>query len=36
MKLTVRDIVFIGLLSALCAVGTTIRVEIPGAAMVHM
>ena len=36
MKLTIRDIVFIGLLSALCAVGTTIRVEIPGAAMVHM
>lgn len=36
MKLTIRDIVFIGLLAALCAVGTTIRIEIPGAAMVHM
>ena len=36
MKFSTKDIIYIGLLAALCAVATTIRVEIPGGAMVHM
>lgn len=32
MKLNTRDIVYIGFIAALCAVATTIRVEIPGGA----
>lgn len=36
MKFSTKDIIYIGLLTALCAVATTIRVEIPGGAMVHM
>ncbi len=35
MKLKTRDIVYIGFIAALCAVATTIRIEIPGGAMVH-
>ena len=35
MKLSTRDIVYIGFIAALCAVATTIRIEIPGGAMVH-
>ena len=31
MKLNTRDIVYIGFIAALCAVATTIRIEIPGA-----
>ena len=30
MKLKTRDIVYIGFIAALCAVATTIRIEIPG------
>ena len=29
MKLNTRDIVYIGFIAALCAVATTIRIEIP-------
>ena len=36
MKLNTRDIVYIGFIAALCAVATTIRIEIPGGAMVHL
>ncbi len=36
MKLKTRDIVYIGFIAALCAVATTIRIEIPGGAMVHL
>ena len=36
MKLSTRDIVYIGFIAALCAVATTIRIEIPGGAMVHL
>ena len=36
MKLKTRDIVYIGFIVALCAVATTIRIEIPGGAMVHL
>ena len=36
MKLKTRDIVYIGFVAALCAVATTIRIEIPGGAMVHL
>lgn len=36
MQLRTKDTVFIGLLAALCAVATTVRIEIPGAAMVHL
>lgn len=32
MKLSTRDIVYIGFIAALCAVATTIRIEIPGGA----
>lgn len=36
MKLGIRDIVYIGFIAALCAVATTIRIEVPGGAMVHL
>lgn len=36
MKLGTRDIVYIGFIAALCAVATTIRIEVPGGAMVHL
>ena len=36
MKLKTRDIVYIGFIAALCAVATTIRIEVPGGAMVHL
>ena len=36
MKLNTHDIVYIGFIAALCAVATTIRIEIPGGAMVHL
>mgnify|MGYP003615878050 CR=1 FL=1 len=36
MKLKTKDIIYIGLIAALCAVATTIRIEVPGGAMVHM
>ncbi|MDU3565081.1 MAG: ECF transporter S component, partial [Veillonella sp.] len=36
MKLKTHDIVYIGFIAALCAVATTIRIEVPGGAMVHL
>ena len=36
MKLTAKDIIYIGLLSALCAIATVINIPIPGGAMVHL
>lgn len=35
-KLTTRDIVYIGLLSAICAVATTIHIELGSIGMVHL
>jgi len=34
--LTVRDVVFIGMLSALCTIGTTIKIPYGNGAMVHL
>lgn len=36
MKVSTKDLVYIGLLAALCAIATTIRVPVPGGAMVHL
>ena len=36
MKLKTRDIVYIGFIAALCAVATTIRIEIPGGLAIYL
>lgn len=36
MNLSVRDIVYIGVLSALCAIATSILIPLPNGAMVHL
>lgn len=36
MKLNTKDIIYISLLSALCAMATTIKVDLPNGAMAHM
>ena len=36
MNLTVRDIIYIGMLSALCALATTLLIPLPTGAMVHL
>lgn len=36
MKLSTKDLIYISLLSALCAIATTIKVDLPNGAMAHM
>lgn len=36
MNLTVRDIIYIGMLSAICALATTFLIPLPGGGMVHL
>lgn len=36
MNLSVRDIVYIGVLSALCAIATSILIPLPNGGMVHL
>lgn len=36
MKLAAKDVIYVGLLSALCAIATVINIPVPGGAMVHM
>lgn len=36
MKFTTKDLIYIGLLSAICAIATTVLIPLPGGAMVHL
>lgn len=36
MKFTTKDIIYIGLLSAICMVATTIKVDLPNGSMAHL
>jgi uncharacterized membrane protein len=35
-RLTTRDVVYIGILSALCAIGTSLKIPLPTGGMVHL
>lgn len=35
-KLTIRDIIFIGILAALCVIATTVKIPLPTGGMVHL
>ena len=35
MKIAAKDVIYVGLLSALCAIATVINIPVPGGAMVH-